>query len=93
MNRLEDSLPVLAIITFIGLLIGAIYLNYNYEKNFVETNDCHLTGNTRTEEYSYWVTTDATTGAGYMQFGEDTTYEYYCEVTGTNKWFSYRFDR
>jgi hypothetical protein len=91
MNRFENLLLSLGIAAFIGLIIAMIVLNYNYEKNYVATNDCHLTGNTKTEEYSYWVTTDSTTGAGFVDYGEYTTYEYYCNVTGSNKWFMYRF--
>ncbi len=95
MNRFKDlllGLGMTAFVAFIGLIIAMIVLNYNYEKNYVATNDCHLTGNTKTEEYSYWVTTDVNTGAGYVDYGEYTTYEYYCNVTRSNKWFTYRFE-
>lgn len=92
MNRFKDLLLGLGLTAFFGFFIAMVVLNYNYEKNYVATNDCHLTGNTKTEEYSYWVTTDSKTGAGFVDYGEYTTYEYYCNVTANNKWFTYRFD-
>lgn len=91
-QRLKEILVNLAFaivfILFIGLIFYLNYLDYENTKQFLIENNCELTGNVDRDWVPYWVTTDSTTGSGYMDYYEDDHYEYYCSATDETKWFS-----